>query len=135
MAFICQFASGSYSAVGSLERPARWITASTPSRALAGMSRTSASIDLDAVEDRRDRAAAPVEPVEDADVVAAVQQALRQDGADVAGAAGDEDELPGLGRLGREPVGAARERRQLHVPVAILTHASKHSCRFGIAEN
>ena len=44
MAFICQFASGSYSAVGSLERPARWITASTPSSALAGMSRTSASM-------------------------------------------------------------------------------------------
>ena len=78
MAFICQFASGSYSAVGSFESPARWITPSTPSSALAGMSRTSASIDLDAVEDRRERAAAPVEPVEDADAVAAVEQALGQ---------------------------------------------------------
>ena len=42
-AFICQLASGSYSAVGSFERPARWITPSTPSRAVAGMSRTSAT--------------------------------------------------------------------------------------------
>ena len=33
-AFICQLASGSYSAVGSLESPARWITPSTPSSAV-----------------------------------------------------------------------------------------------------
>ena len=43
-AFICQFASGSYSAVGSLERPARWMTPSMPSSAVAGMSRTSAQM-------------------------------------------------------------------------------------------
>jgi hypothetical protein len=57
-AFICQFASGSNSAVGSLLNPLRLMTPSTPSSALAGTSRTSATI----VSIRSDTASSPELP-------------------------------------------------------------------------
>ena len=119
IAFICQLASGSYSAVGSFERPGQVDHAVDAVERAGGHVAHVGLDDLDAVEDVRERPAAPVEPVEDADAVAAIEQALGQDAADVAGAAGDEDELAGLGRLRREAVGAARERGQLPCPLPL----------------
>ena len=73
-AFICQFASGSNSAVGSFERPDRLITPSTPSSALVRDVAHVGHDELDLVAERAQRLLAEVEPVEHAHPVAALEQ-------------------------------------------------------------
>ena len=74
MAFICQFASGLNSAVGSLLRPDRLITPSTPSSAASGMSRTSRDDEFDLVANGGERIRAEVETVEHAHLIAALER-------------------------------------------------------------
>ncbi len=94
-AFICQLASGSYSAVGSFERPDRLITASTPSKAAAGMSRTSAWIVSTSPADGRggleQDLLVPPEQVEHPHPVTTPEQLRDQSGADVARPSGDQN--------------------------------------------
>ena len=103
-AFICQLASGSYSAVGSFESPARWITPSTPSSASAGMSRTSATHELDPVAHGVERPLAPVEAVEHADVVAALAAGGRRGRSRCSRPAGDQHRAPARAAWGARPL-------------------------------
>jgi hypothetical protein len=104
IAFICQLASGSSSAVGSFDRPDGLITPSTRSSAASGTSRTSGDHGLDALAEVGQRLLTEVQAVQQAHVVAAHQQPRHQDAADVAGAAGHEDRLAGARGLGREAI-------------------------------
>src|SRR5204862_3099568 len=79
-------------------------------------------LDLDPARVRLERALTPVEAVEKPHVVAALEQAAGEHGADVAGAARDEDGAPLLGRIRRQAVRAARlpsQDRSASVAVAV----------------
>src|SRR4029079_6416891 len=79
--------------------------------------------DLDAMYDCPQGHEPPVQPVEQPHAVAALEQPLGEDAADVAGPAGHEDQLSGLGGFGAEAVAAAGERGQLPPRRAVLAHA------------
>src|SRR5688572_945502 len=70
----------------------------------------------------RKRPSPPVEPVEDPDAIAALQEPGGKDAPDIAGTAGHEDELPRLRRLGRQAIAAACEPRRLEGRASVVAH-------------
>jgi hypothetical protein len=105
--------------------------------ALEGARRHVAHVRLDEVDpvaELGQRPLAPVEAVEQADPVAAIEQARDQDAADVARAAGDQHRLAGLGRLGRKAVASHVAARQRHSRLSVLGHRNpQHAHEKGAA--
>jgi hypothetical protein len=86
--------------------------------------------EVDAIRVGLERTVAPVQTIEDADVVAAVEQPAGEDRADVAGAARDQDRLALLRRARAEAVAASGQlhargpdRRAVGLAVAVAVSA------------